>query len=66
MGISNDDIGNLFKPFSKLQYTEKLNEHGTGLGLMICKKIVEAHGGSIGVKSKLNQGAVFYFDIQAE
>ncbi len=53
VGISEDELGNLFKPF----HTTK--SKGMGLGLVYCKRAVEAHGGSIVVESKLGKGTTF-------
>jgi len=50
VGISTDDIENVFRPF----FTTK--NRGTGLGLAICKKIMDAHGGAISLKSKQGKG----------
>jgi two-component system, NtrC family, sensor histidine kinase HydH len=52
-GIPEDARENIFVPF----YTTK--EKGTGLGLAICQRLVKAHGGSIGVRSALGEGAEF-------
>ena len=52
-GIPHDAIDLIFSPF----HTSR--EKGTGLGLPITKKLVEAHGGSIEVKSSLGSGAEF-------
>jgi signal transduction histidine kinase len=53
VGIDDEQCQKIFNPF----YTSK--EHGTGLGLPITKKIVEAHGGTIEVRSGIGDGAEF-------
>ena len=53
VGISDDKIEEIFRPF----FTTK--SKGLGLGLAICKKFIEAHGGSISVKSKVGEGSRF-------
>lgn len=52
-GIPEESLKSIFEPF----YTSK--ENGTGLGLAVCKNIIEAHGGKIGVVSKVGQGTTF-------
>jgi PAS domain S-box-containing protein len=52
IGIPEDQIKRLGEPF----YTTK--EDGTGLGLMVCYKIIENHGGKLGISSQLNKGTV--------
>jgi len=42
---------------------QRVSVHGTGMGLAICKAIVEAHGGSLGLTSQLGHGSVFYFSL---
>lgn len=58
-GIPPEQLPEIFKPF----YTSK--KDGTGLGLAVCKNIVEAHGGSIKVSSEVGKGTTFmvYFPI---
>jgi two-component system, NtrC family, sensor histidine kinase HydH len=56
-GIPEDARENIFVPF----YTTK--EKGTGLGLAICQRLVKAHGGSIGVRSALGEGAEFLISL---
>ncbi len=58
-GISKEDLGIVFEEF----YKGKSREKGSGLGLSICKRIVELHGGSIWVESREGKGSNFYFTI---
>jgi signal transduction histidine kinase len=57
-GIPKESMGSLFKKFYRVPGSEKIAQ-GTGLGLSIVKKIVEAHGGEIKVKSKVGEGTTF-------
>ncbi len=58
-GIPEDELGKLFKPFSTTSATTTGGEESTGLGLMIVRRIVEGHGGAIGVESTLGEGTTF-------
>ncbi|MCK6628364.1 MAG: ATP-binding protein [Anaerolineae bacterium] len=62
-GIKPDEIQHLFKNFGKTSSRPTGGEKSTGLGLAICKKIVEAHFGEIGVDSNPGQGATFWFTL---
>jgi signal transduction histidine kinase len=55
IGIPQEKMNLIFEPF----FTTKINQHETGLGLPIAKKIVEAHGGFIKLQSKVNKGTTF-------
>jgi PAS domain S-box-containing protein len=57
IGISEERLAQLGEPF----YTTKAN--GTGLGLMVCKRIVEAHGGQLTILSKINQGTTVEIEL---
>ena len=61
-GIAPENLPHVFDRFWK---TQGGNRHGAGLGLAICKGIVEAHGGSIGVESRLAAGSTFAFTLPA-
>jgi signal transduction histidine kinase/FixJ family two-component response regulator len=60
-GIAPADIPKLFRKFSQLDSGSTRKVGGTGLGLVICKGIVEQHGGTIGVESGQGGGSTFFF-----
>ena len=62
-GIPSDEQHKLFKNFSKTTVRSTHGEKNTGLGLAICKKIVEAHNGRIWVNSEIGKGSAFYFSL---
>jgi PAS domain S-box-containing protein len=59
VGISPDNIDKLFVEFQQLDASTAKRYQGTGLGLALTKRIVEAQGGRVGVKSALGQGSTF-------
>ena len=67
-GIAPEDLSRLFKKFSKLEqgsFVKTAETGGTGLGLYITKGLVELHGGSVWVNSKVGQGSTFTFSVPA-
>lgn len=63
IGISADQLGNLFKPFVQVDSSLTRRYEGTGLGLALVRQLAEMHNGSIGVESELGKGSSFYFII---
>lgn len=61
IGIAEKDQKNVFEKFKQVGDTLTDRPKGTGLGLPICKQIVEYHGGKIWVESRLGKGSVFSF-----
>lgn len=59
-GIDAEDFDRLFEAFYR---SKTSNVRGTGLGLTISKKIVEAHGGAIGFKNNIKTGSTFWFSL---
>jgi len=62
-GISEQEQQKLFKPFGRGAARPEHGETSTGLGLVISRRIVEAHGGTIGVISEPGAGATFWFEL---
>ena len=60
-GISKKDIGTIFNLFSQVNRSQLKRQQGSGVGLSVCKKITNAHGGDIFVKSRLHYGSTFWF-----
>ncbi len=62
IGISDENISNIFTPFERIG-ADKSTIEGTGLGLTVAKKFVEAMGGNIGIESILNEGTTFWIEF---
>jgi signal transduction histidine kinase len=62
IGIAPEDQETVFEEFRQVGHSERKAE-GTGLGLALCRKFVELHGGRIWVKSQIGQGSTFTFTL---
>ncbi|GAA4230511.1 hypothetical protein GCM10022291_00860 [Postechiella marina] len=63
IGISKEDLANLFKPFIQIESGLSRSHEGTGLGLAISKNLIEKLGGSISVESTKGKGSNFTFKL---
>jgi len=63
VGISHEDQTRLFQPFERAEVAKIGGIGGAGLGLLVCRRLAEAHGGRIWVKSELGKGATFFFEL---
>jgi signal transduction histidine kinase/integral membrane sensor domain MASE1 len=63
VGISPAALRGLFRKYHQAENHKSTGEKGTGLGLVICKMIVDAHRGKIWVDSEQNKGSTFYFSL---
>lgn len=58
-GIAEDSLHRIFRPFEQEEMTEERSFEGIGLGLSICKEIVDRHGGTFRVESEVKKGSIF-------
>ena len=65
-GISEENQKKLFSNFSKLEEGAEMNKQGVGLGLSICREIIDANGGSVAITSKLGEGTDFIISLQTK
>jgi signal transduction histidine kinase/DNA-binding response OmpR family regulator len=59
MGIPENDLPHIFDRFYQSSSTDKLNSHGIGVGLSLVRELTILHGGTVSVKSRLNEGSAF-------
>lgn len=64
IGIAERDIPRLFERFYRVEQSRNRNKGGSGLGLSICKHIIESHNETITVKSEVGKGSTFSFSLR--
>jgi len=64
VGISKEGQENLFKPFAQADSSVSRKFGGTGLGLTICQRLIEAMGGKIEIDSETGEGSTFFFTVE--
>ena len=64
IGITPEEMKNLYQPFERADRVKSLSIEGTGLGLSIARHLVEAHGGKLMVESEVGKGTTFAFTLQ--
>ena len=62
-GLTPEQLAQLFQPFNRLGQ-EANAEEGTGIGLVVCKRLIELMGGLIGVESVVGKGSVFWIELK--
>lgn len=65
-GIPPEAVGKIFERFGQVDASDSREKGGTGLGLPICKTIVEQHGGMLWVESEVGKGSTFLFTLPTE
>ena len=64
VGIKKENLGKIFKDYSRLEEHEGMNAKGTGLGMNICKRIIEQMGGKCSIDSEEGHGTEVTIDLQ--
>ncbi|SIS64927.1 ATP-binding protein [Salimicrobium flavidum] len=63
IGLTQEGKGRIFEPYQSESVSDYFTEGGIGLGLPIVKKLVNMHGGKVGVTSELDKGSIFFFTL---
>ncbi|MGD8991154.1 MAG: HAMP domain-containing sensor histidine kinase [Desulfobacterales bacterium] len=65
-GMAPEEMDMLFKPFAKTNAKKTAGEKSTGLGMLITRKVIDAHGGKIWINSRVGEGTTVYFKIPTQ